>query len=296
MLHKRSTRLLPRVAESLLLRRLAVCLPLLRIEHILLHTQADIVRVARKALATNWRKRSRHVVAVLRLHKHRVIRKAELLEAANIRYDLWNTHTHLLKVAETPALAVRRIDANIRRIIEHVDVLVLEVHVAGAQHQTVAELFHAHATHLELPLEDLKDPPPTLLTLVADTEKEERLRRVLHNQLHECHDQQIITLARLVAVHAQKQEGVVRETHVLPHQLPRHRVELLGVKSVEQHVNRTGDTLVLDALLPEGREGEDTIRITVDDIQIHLQLCRIDLVNVNPDLEGARKAGLANLL
>ena len=254
------------------------------------------MRVARKALAAHRRKRGRHVVAILRLHKHGVIRCAELLESANVRNNLRNTHTHLLEIAEAPALAVRRIDAHVRRIVEHIDVIVLKIHITGAQHETVSKLLYADATHLELALEDLKDPPSTLLTLVAYTEKEERLRGILHDQLHESHDEQIITLARLVAVHTQKQERVVGETHVLPYQLARHCEELLVVKTVKKHINGTSNSLVLDALLPEGRECKDTVGITVDDIQIHLELRRVDLVNINPDLEGARDAGLANLL
>lgn len=58
----------------------------------------------------------------------------------------------------------------------------------------------------------------------------------------------------------------------------------------------TCDTLILETLFPVGREGKNTVCITVENIQIALKLCVLDLVYVDPDLEIALHTALADLL
>ena len=185
-------------------------LALVRVQQILLHAEAEIVRRDRVALPTYRAERGRHVVALRRLHEHSVIIGAELLETADIGHNLRNTDTHLLKVAETETLTVRRADTHVRRIVEHVDVLVAEAHVLVAEHETVTELLDLHIAHLELALEDLKEPPAALLSLVADAQQENRLRRILDHQLNEGADQNIVALARLVAIQAEVDKRILR--------------------------------------------------------------------------------------
>ena len=271
-------------------------LTLVRVEQILLHAEAEIVRRHRVALTADRAESSWHVVALRRLHKHRVLRVAELLEAADIGHNLRNTDTHLLKVAETEALAICRAHTHIRGIVEHIDVLIAEAHILVTEHEAVAELLDLHVAQLELALEDLKEPPTTLLSLVADAQQKDRLRRILHDELNEGADQNVVALARLVAIQTEVNKCILRKVHLLADHLLGNRREGLIVKAVEQDINGARDTLVLEALLPIGREGEDAISIAVQHIQIHLELGRVDLVDVDPDLEGARDARLADLL
>ncbi len=65
---------------------------------------------------------------------------------------------------------------------------------------------------------------------------------------------------------------------------------------MQNDINGASDTLVLEALLPVGREGEDTVGVAVQDIQVGLELGGVDLVAVDPDLEGAGDARLTDLL
>jgi len=254
------------------------------------------VRRDRVALTADRAECSWHVVALRRLHKHRVLRIAELLEAADVGHNLRNTDTHLLKVAETEALTVGRAHTHIRGIVEHVNVLIAEAHILVTKHEAVAELLDLHVAQLELTLEDLKKPPTTLLSLVADTQQKDRLRRILHDELNEGANQNVVALARLVAIQTEVNKCILRKVHLLADHLLGNRREGLVIKAVEQDINGARDTLVLEALLPIGREGEDAVSVAVQHIQIHLELGRIDLVYVDPDLEGARDARLADLL
>ena len=269
---------------------------LLRIEYILLHTEADIVGVACKGLATDRRKGSRQIVANLRLHEDRVLGRAELLESAEIGYNLRDTNAHLLKLAEAKALAVRGRDAHVRGIVEHIDILVAERHVLCREHEAATELLDIHPAELELALVDLEKRPATLLALVADTQHEDRLCGILYNKLYKRHDQNIIALARLVAIEIEKQEHLGGKIQLLPNQLLRYRKELLTIEPVQNDIDGASDALVFQTLLPVRREGEDTVRVAIQDIQVGLQLGGVDLVAVDPDLEGARDARLTNLL
>ena len=221
------------------------------------------MRRYRVALPTDRAKCGRHIVALCRLHEHRVLRVAELLEAADIGHNLRNTDTHLLEVAETEALAVRGAHTHIRGIVEHVDILVAEAHILITEHETIAELLNLHIAHLELALEDLKEPPATLLSLVADAEQKNRLRGILHDELDEGTDQNVVALARLVAIQTEINKCILRQIHLLADDLLGNRREGLAIKSVEQNVNGARDTLVLEALLPIGREGEDAVGVAV---------------------------------
>ena len=65
---------------------------------------------------------------------------------------------------------------------------------------------------------------------------------------------------------------------------------------MEEHVNRAGDSLFLEDLLPVGSEGENTVGVAVQDVEKELRLHRVDLIAVDPDLEVPLNPGLANLL
>ena len=65
---------------------------------------------------------------------------------------------------------------------------------------------------------------------------------------------------------------------------------------MQNDIDGASDALVFQTLLPVRREGEDTVRVAVQDIQVGLELRGIDLVAVDPDLEGAGDARLTNLL
>ena len=159
------------------------------------------MRIHCRCLATHRRIDHRLVVAVLRLDNHGILLLTEFLEPANIRHNLRNADAHLLEVAQTPALTVCCRHTHIRQIVKGIDVLITEDHVLRRDHQTIGEMLDIHTTQLQLPLVQLEDPPTTLLTLVANAHKKNRLRRVLDDHLHKGHDQKIIALARLVAIH-----------------------------------------------------------------------------------------------
>ena len=111
--------------------------PLLRIQEILLHRQANIVRLAGVCLATHRTKPIRNIVPDSRFNESGVRRITELLEAANVWDDLGNTDTHLLKLAEPEALSIRRGNPHICCIIEEVDLLVLEGEALSRDNQAI---------------------------------------------------------------------------------------------------------------------------------------------------------------
>lgn len=63
-----------------------------------------------------------------------------------------------------------------------------------------------------------------------------------------------------------------------------------------QNTDGPGDSLVLELLLPVGRESEHAIRVAIQDINHGLQLTIVDLVAVDPDLEIPLNPGLADFL
>jgi len=54
-----------------------------------------------------------------------------------------------------------------------------------------------------------------------------------------------------------------------------------------EDINGTCDSLILETLFPEGGEGENAVGVTVQVVQEGLMLRGVDLVTVDPDLEGA---------
>lgn len=100
--------LFPGLTKHRLTCLLAVSLALLTIQEVRLHTEAEVVRIHRLHLATHRALRHRQLETVLGLDKDRVIGLAELLVAADIRNNLRDTDTHLLKAAEAPALTLSR--------------------------------------------------------------------------------------------------------------------------------------------------------------------------------------------
>ena len=65
-------------------------------------------------------------------------------------------------------------------------------------------------------------------------------------------------------------------------------------KSMAKNINTTSDTLFLETFLPVVCKCKDTICITIDDINIGLELAVIDLINVEPDLKGTRNTTLTD--
>ena len=63
-----------------------------------------------------------------------------------------------------------------------------------------------------------------------------------------------------------------------------------------ENINGARDSLLLQALLPEGCEGENAVGIAIQIVEEGLVLRGVDLVAVDPDLEGAGQSGLTNLL
>ena len=61
-------------------------------------------------------------------------------------------------------------------------------------------------------------------------------------------------------------------------------------------VNGASDALILEALLPVFREGEDTVRIAIQNIQESLGLAVLDWVHIDPNFELAGDAALADFL
>jgi hypothetical protein len=106
----------------------------------------------------------------------------------------------IVQIGHQPALTLSRGNPHIRDIVKDIDILILEYHILGRNHQTITKLLNRHTPLLQLTHEDLKQPPATLFTLVTDTEKENGLGRVLHQELHEGHNDQIIALPGLVPI------------------------------------------------------------------------------------------------
>ena len=63
---------------------------------------------------------------------------------------------------------------------------------------------------------------------------------------------------------------------------------------MEEDINGARDGLVLECLLPVGAEGEDPVRIPIENVKEALALRCIHLVAVDPDLEVPWNARLAN--
>jgi len=204
--------------------------------------------------------------------------------------------THLLKVTQTPSLAVGGTDTNIGKVVEHVDILITETHILGAQHEAIGETLHGDAAQTQLARKDFKQPPSTLFTLVADTHQENGLGGVFDNQLHKRHHEEILTLARLVAIQRRDDEGFLRQTEFFTNLIAGHGREDLLLKPVADDVNRASNTLILETLPPVLGEGKHTIRIAVQNIKESLRLAIVDLVHIDPDLEIARNAALADFL
>lgn len=146
----------------------------------------------------------REIVANGGLHHHRVLDGTELLVSTNIRDYLWNTYSHLLELTESPSLPVGGGNPYIRRVIKHIDLLVLEGHVLRRNNETLGKLIDGHSAQLEFTREQLEQPPPTLLTLIANTQEIQGLGRVLDEQFHECHDEDVVALAWLIPIEIQK--------------------------------------------------------------------------------------------
>ena len=79
-------------------------------------------------------------------------------------------------------------------------------------------------------------------------------------------------------------------------EVARHREESIGCEGVRENIYRARDTLVLQTGLPEGRECENAVGVAIENVEESLGLHRIDLIAVDPELEGAREGGLADLL
>lgn len=54
---------------------------------------------------------------------------------------------------------------------------------------------------------------------------------------------------------------------------------------MEENINRACNTLILQALLPEGGEGENAVNIAVEHIEVRLGLGGVYLVAIDPQLE-----------
>ncbi len=156
-------------------------------------------------------------------------------------------------------------------------------------------MLDGHTSQLELPLVKLKDPPATLLTLVTNAHKERRLRGVLHNQLDEGHNQDIITLARLVAIYREVNHCILRQLHLLTDLSARQSLEHLRLEAVKDYINGAIHALILQALLPIRREGKDALRLHIEGVNVSLELRRVHLINIDPGLEVLRNTRLVHL-
>ena len=136
-----------------------------------------------------------------------------------------NSYAHLLKLAETEALAVRRSDSHIAGIIEEIDLLVPEGEILAGDNEAISEEFHAHAAETQLALENLEQPPAAPFPLVANTEEIERLRGILYDQFSEGHHEKVVALSGLIAIQIEKEEDVGGELQLAAGEVARHRVK-----------------------------------------------------------------------
>ena len=178
-------------------------------------------------LTTDRTKPVRNIVPDSGFHERRVILVAEFLEPSNVRDDLRHTDAHVLELAEAESLPVRRGNADIRRIVEEIDLLILEGQILRGDDQAIPVELERHLLQTELALKELEQPPAALLALVAHGKEIQRFRRVFHEQLHEGHDQDVVTLSRLIPVEIQKEEHIVRELELLAGEFAGHR-EICG--------------------------------------------------------------------
>ena len=269
---------------------------LLGVQHVLLHREANIVRLAGMGLSTDGTEAIRQIVPDSWFHEGGILRRTELLEPAHIRDDLGHTNTHMLKLTETEALAIRRRDADVGGVVEQINLIVLEGEILRRHDEAISEELQRHLTEAELTLEEFKERPATALTLVADGQEIERLGGILHEELHEGHNQKVIALSRLIAIQIEEEEDVIGELELLSGEFLRHREIQIRLESVEEDVNGTRDTLVLQNLLPIRGEGEDAVGVPIENVQELLGLHGIDLVAVDPDLEGPRNPRFPDFL
>jgi len=134
----------------------------------------------------------------------------------------------LLELAETESLTVGRSDSYITGIVEEIDLLVLEGEILARDDEAISEEFHADSTETEFTLENLKEPPAAALSLVANTEEIEGLRRILHNEFRKGHHEKVVALSGLIAIQIQKEENIGGELQLAAGEVAWHRVERGG--------------------------------------------------------------------
>ena len=196
----------------------------------------------------------------------------------------------MLELAQTEALAIRRIETDIAHIVDLIDTLVIQCVGRSGIH-------NCHALGIDIHIE----PSPGKL-VVEDTlnivmstllgvhsrhhEKPERLILMALQKLHKAHDGQILTLTLAVAVGIEKHDRIRWKPDVLAESQPScgWKVREDGRVHCVLHHKRGCSTILRERLRPGISEAKHLVSSLVQLIHQRLSNSSVHLINIEPQL------------